>query len=51
MRFEIELDESELMRPFRGVQLAIGIQPPGSKILVFVKEEDLPRAREIAGEP
>lgn len=45
--FEVEADDSALLRPNRWMSLAVGIYPEGSKVLVFVSESDLPRAMEI----
>ena len=43
--FEIEADHSALTQPNRYLQLYFGMYPDGSKIVVFVRESDLPNAR------
>jgi len=48
--FEIEVDETPLLRPLRGVEVALGLWPPGAKVLIFVAEADLPRAQEMVRE-
>jgi hypothetical protein len=45
--FEVEADHTELQRPGRAVQLYLGTYPEGSKLAVFVRESDLPRAQTV----
>jgi hypothetical protein len=42
--FEVERDDSALTRPNRALELYFGMYPEGSKLAVFVRESDLPRA-------
>ena len=43
--FEVEGDHSALFQPNRTLQLYFGMYPEGSKLAVFVRESDLPKAR------
>ena len=45
--FDVEADHSALGRPNRTLQLYFGMSPEGSKLTVFVREADLPRAGKI----
>jgi hypothetical protein len=49
-RFEVESDHSELTRPERTVQLALGMSPPGSKLRIFVPESSLARVQAVVAE-
>jgi hypothetical protein len=42
--FEVERDDSALGQPNRALQFYFGMYPEGSKLAVFVRESDLPRA-------
>ena len=42
--FEVEADHSALLAPGRTAALYLGTYPEGSKLAVFVREEDLPAA-------
>jgi len=44
IRFELEVDNTELMKPTHAAQLYLGIYPEGSKLLVFVPASQLDRA-------
>jgi hypothetical protein len=45
--FEVESDHSALVEPNRALQLYFGMYPEGSKLAVFVREPDLPRAVQL----
>ncbi len=45
--FEVEADHSALGQPNRTIQLYLGMSPEGSKLAVFVREADIPRALKI----
>lgn len=45
--FEIEADHTDLLQPGRTLQMAFGMYPPGSKLLVFVPESAVARAQGI----
>ncbi len=46
--FEIETDNSALLRPGRTSAMVLGMYPDGSKIVVFVPASALDQAMEIA---
>jgi hypothetical protein len=46
-RFEVESDHSELTRPGRAFQLAVGMSPAGSKLRIFVPASSLPAVQTI----
>jgi hypothetical protein len=48
--FEVESDHSALGAPDRTFQLAFGMYPAGSRLLVFVPESALPKAQAIVRE-
>jgi hypothetical protein len=45
--FEVESDHSALGAPNRALQLYFGMYPEGSKLAVFVRESDLPKALQL----
>jgi hypothetical protein len=45
IRFELEVDNTEMMKPTHAAQLYLGIYPEGSKLLVFVPESQLEKAQ------
>ncbi len=47
IRFEIEADHSDLLQAGRTVQMALGMYPTGSKVLIFVPEMAITSAQEI----
>jgi hypothetical protein len=49
-RFEVESDHSELTRPGRTFQLAVGMSPPGSKLRIFVPESSLSEVQTLVAE-
>jgi len=44
IHFELEVDNTELMKPTHAAQLNFGIYPEGSKLVVFVPESELENA-------
>jgi hypothetical protein len=48
--FEVEGDHSALGHPNRALLLYFGMSPEGSKLAVFVREQDLPKAIELVGQ-
>jgi hypothetical protein len=46
--FEVEPDNSALYRPERTTQMIFGMYPDGSKLAIFVREADLPKAKALA---
>ena len=45
--FEVEVDDSALHAPNRALQFYFGMYPDGSKLAVFVRESDLPKAMKV----
>ena len=50
IRFEVESDHSELTRPGRTFQLAVGMSPAGSKLRIFVPEPSLAKVQAIVAD-
>jgi hypothetical protein len=44
IRFELEVDNTEMLKPTHAAQLYLGIYPEGSKLVVFVLESQLEKA-------
>jgi hypothetical protein len=45
IQFEVEADHSALTQPGRAAQFYFGMYPEGSKLAVFVREEDIAKAQ------
>jgi len=50
IHFELERDDTALAEPTRALQLYLGMYPEGSRMLVFVPEAQLEKAKAIINE-